>query len=205
MFIIVVLTLLGYGLVHSWLASTHLKQSLRQLVGNQLYYGLYRVSYNVVAIVTLTPILGLVVFRPGHSIWEVTGLARYGLLLIQAVGLIGVIVSLLQIQLGQFVGWTQVSAYFKGQPLPLPIEPLQFGGLYRLVRHPLYFFSLMVIWPMSTMSESLLAFNIGATIYFIAGSILEERKLVAVYGEAYRDYQRRTPALIPFTNRLRER
>jgi len=204
MFMIVALTMLGYGLVHSWLASTRLKQSIRRLVGDQPYYGLYRAGYNVVAIVTLSPILGLVVFRPGNIIWQVTDLSRYILLLIQIIGLIGVMVSLFQIQLGQFIGLTQVTAYLRGQQLPLPNEPLQFGGLYRLVRHPLYLFSLLVIWPMSMMTESLLAFNIGITIYFVAGSILEERKLAAIYGETYRDYQQRTPALVPFIHRLRE-
>lgn len=205
MFIIIALTMLGYGLVHSWLASTRLKEFIRRLVGDQRYYGLYRAGYNVVAIVTLSPVLGLVVFRPGNIIWQVTGLGQYLFLLIQIMGLIGVIVSLFQIQLGQFIGLTQVVAYLRRIQLPLPNEPLQFGGLYRLVRHPLYLFSLLVIWPMSTMTESLLAFNIAATIYFIAGSVLEERKLATIYGEVYRDYQRHTPALVPFIHRLRER
>lgn len=204
MFVIVALTMLGYGFVHSWLASPRLKQFIRHLVGDQRYYGLYRAGYNVVAIVTLSPVLGLVVFQPGNIIWHITGLSQYLLLMIQIIGLIGVIVSLFQIQLGQFIGLTQVVAYLRGIQLPLPNEPLQFGGLYRLVRHPLYLFSLLVIWPMSTMTESFLAFNIGATIYFVAGSIFEERKLLAVYGEVYRDYQRRTPALVPFIHRLRE-
>lgn len=204
MFVIVALTMLGYGLLHSWLASTRLKHFIRRLVGDQHYYGFYRASYNLVAIVTLSPALGLVVFRPGMLMWQVTGQSQYLLLFIQLVGLIGVVVSLFQIQLGQFIGLTQIIAYFRGQQLPLPDEPLQFGGLYRLVRHPLYLFSLLVIWPMSTMSEALLAFNICTTIYFVAGSVLEERKLATIYGEAYRNYQQRTPPLIPFIKRLRE-
>ncbi len=204
MFVVVALTMLGYGLFHSWLASIRLKQFIRHLVGDRRYYGLYRISYNLIAIVTLTPALGLVVFRPGNIVWQITGLSQYLLLLIQLVGLLGVVVSLFQIQLGQFIGLTQAITYFGQQPLPLPEEPLQFGGLYHLVRHPLYLFSLLVIWPISTMSEALLAFNICTTIYFLAGSILEERKLAATYGEAYRNYQQRTPSLIPFINRLRE-
>jgi len=111
--------------------------------------------------------------------------------------------SLLQIDFGQFLGLTQLMAYFKGQPLPLADEPLQFNGVYRLVRHPLYVFSLLVIWPMSPMSESLLAFNVCTTIYFVVGSILEERKLIAIYGEKYRAYQQLTPAFIPFLKSLR--
>jgi len=119
-------------------------------------------------------------------------------------GLAGMLVSLFQINLGQFIGLSQMIAYFDGQQLPLPLESLQFGGVYRLVRHPLYLFSLMMIWPIGMMSESLLVFNICSTLYFVFGSILEERKLATTYGELYRDYQGRTPSIVPFSKRFRE-
>ena len=47
------------------------------------------------------------------------------------------------------------------------------------------------------MNAALLTSAIMITLYLIIGSCLEERKLVACYGEAYRDYQRHVPALIP--------
>jgi protein-S-isoprenylcysteine O-methyltransferase Ste14 len=80
----------------------------------------------------------------------------------------------------------------------LPTEPLQTGGVYQLVRHPLYLFSLMVIWPLPAMTEAMLGFNIAATIYFTFGSLLEERRLVAIFGQDYITYQQRVPWLIPF-------
>ena len=66
MFILVALMMLGYGVLHSWLASTRLKESIRHLVGDQRYYGLYRASFNLIAVVTLVPVLGLVIFLPGN-------------------------------------------------------------------------------------------------------------------------------------------
>jgi protein-S-isoprenylcysteine O-methyltransferase Ste14 len=61
----------------------------------------------------------------------------------------------------------------------------------------LYSTSLVVLWLFSPMTVNRLAFLIGVTIYFYVGSIFEERKLVAEFGEAYREYQRRAPRLIP--------
>lgn len=36
------------------------------------------------------------------------------------------------------------------------------------------------------------------TSYLLLGSRLEESKLIAEYGDAYRDYRRRVPALFPW-------
>jgi protein-S-isoprenylcysteine O-methyltransferase Ste14 len=35
------------------------------------------------------------------------------------------------------------------------------------------------------------------TIYLVVGAILEERKLVAEFGEAYREYQGKVPMFVP--------
>lgn len=203
MFMVVALSMIGYGIFHSWLASIGLKTRIRALIGDRRFHGLYRAGYNVFAIVSLAPIFALVAVRPGTQVWQLTGLYPIFLVMVQGVGLIGLAMSLLQIDLGQFIGLTQLRAFMRKEALPLPQEILQFEGVYRLVRHPLYLFTLMVIWPMSSMSESLLAFNLLATVYFVAGSILEERKLVQAYGEVYRIYQRRTPALIPLVRKIR--
>ena len=47
------------------------------------------------------------------------------------------------------------------------------------------------------MTRNVLALNIGITLYFWIGSIYEERRLVAEFGEAYREHQRRVPRLVP--------
>ncbi|NDJ62680.1 MAG: isoprenylcysteine carboxylmethyltransferase family protein, partial [Chloroflexi bacterium] len=119
-------------------------------------------------------------------------------LAVQIVGFAGLMISLLQIDLGQFTGLSQVLAYLNGERLPLPTEPLQTGGVYRLVRHPLYLFSLLLIWPMPIMTEALLAFNLVSTWYFAIGSLLEERRMLALFGDEYAEYRQRVPWLIPF-------
>jgi len=71
------------------------------------------------------------------------------------------------------------------------------GGAYGWVRHPLYFFSLIILWLIPAMTVNILAFNLGASLYFYIGSIFEERKLVAEFGDVYREHQRSVPMLIP--------
>jgi protein-S-isoprenylcysteine O-methyltransferase Ste14 len=149
------------------------------------------------AVITLLPFGVLLLLYPGATIWQVTSVAEIVFRAWQIVGLVGLTVSLLQIDLGQFSGLSQIRAHFSGDPLPLPAEPLQTGGVYRLFRHPLYVFSLLVIWFQPVMSEALFAFNIGATAYFLLGSLLEEKRLIAIFGDQYRDYQKQVAWMLP--------
>lgn len=197
MFWIVIALLALFAVLHSWLAGSGIKAAVRERIGEQAYEAYYRLGYNVWSIVTLLPVVIALLLNPGQVIWQTEGVVSILFLVIQAAGLLGMLISLMQIDLLRFGGLRQVIAYRSGQKLPLPDEPLQVNGVYRLVRHPLYLFSLMMIWPLSVMTEGFLAFAIGSTLYFIFGSLLEERRLLGAYGEAYRRYQAQTPWLIP--------
>lgn len=197
--LLILVALAVFSVLHSLTAGRSVKSAARRWLGERAYYGFYRIAYNMFSTLTLLPVLALVALLPGQVIWRADGpLALLLLLGLQLIGLIGLIIALIQIDLGQFTGLSQARAYFTGEPLPLPREPLQTGGVFRLVRHPLYLFSLLLIWPTPLMTESLLVFNIGATLYFIIGSRLEERRLREIFGDEYRNYQQRTPWLMPF-------
>jgi len=75
--------------------------------------------------------------------------------------------------------------------------PLTIRGPYKLVRHPFYFFSLLMIWSCPSLSADRLMFNLLWTGWIIIGTLLEERDLVREFGEEYRIYQKTTPMLIP--------
>jgi protein-S-isoprenylcysteine O-methyltransferase Ste14 len=206
MFWIVTALLALFAVLHSWLAGSGIKAAVRQRIGEQAYEAYYRLGYNIWSIVTLLPVVIALLLNPGRAIWQTEGFVSILFLVVQALGLVGMLISLMQIDLLRFGGLRQVLAYWNGQRLPLPDEPLQVNGVYRLVRHPLYLFSLMIIWPLNIMNEGILAFAIGSTIYFIFGSLLEERRLLEAYGETYRLYQQQTPWLIPlprFNSKLR--
>jgi methanethiol S-methyltransferase len=76
--------------------------------------------------------------------------------------------------------------------------PLTISGPYRFVRHPLYFFVLLMIWSNPYLTLDRLLFNVLWTIWICIGALLEERDLVADFGEAYSEYKRKVPMLIPW-------
>jgi methanethiol S-methyltransferase len=195
----VMLALIVFGVLHSILAAISMKAVFVAVMGQRGYLGLYRLFYNVVSVVTLLPVLALAAASPGRVIWKVEGIGAIVFMAVQGIGVIGLLISLLQIEGMRFLGIRQAVAYVTGEPLPLPAEPISLGGVYALVRHPLYFFSLLALWFTPTLHAASLGLNIGATLYFALGSILEERKLVKQFGESYIVYQRRVPWMIPFT------
>lgn len=187
-----------YGTIHSFTAAVFLKRWVHNWIGERTFQGLYRLLFNIIATVTLLPVLYYGIREPGTVVWRADGVIAVILILIQLTGLIGLSISLLQIDGMRFLGIRQLLAWMSGDPLPLPDEPMQTSGVYGLVRHPLYLFSLMAIWPSPIMTTTWLGFNVGATLYFIIGSLFEEQKLRQEFGEQYDAYQDKVPWMIPF-------
>lgn len=70
-------------------------------------------------------------------------------------------------------------------------------SLYKIVRHPLYIGWLTIFWAAPTMTVAHLVFAIATTAYILIAIQLEERDLVAAFGNRYVTYRRSTPMLIP--------
>lgn len=69
--------------------------------------------------------------------------------------------------------------------------PLVTTGLYGFVRHPLYFAWMLLVFGAPRMTMTRLTFAVLSTGYLAIAIPFEERALVGVFGEEYREYQRR--------------
>jgi len=194
----VILAMVAFGVLHSLTAAIGVKALFVSIMGQRGYLGLYRLFYNTLSVITFLPVLALVAAQPGETLWSFDGILAGVLVALQFLGLLGLLISLLQIDGMAFLGIKQAMVYFSGGKLPLDPEPLAVGGVYALVRHPLYLFSLMFLWFSPIMTAAYLGLCIGSTLYFALGSLLEEQKLAKYFGEAYRRYQREVAWLIPY-------
>lgn len=73
-------------------------------------------------------------------------------------------------------------------------------GPYSMVRHPLYFFSLIGAVGIGLVSENLLILAIIVVFYLMYYPFTifaEEKKLENKFGEAYREYKSKTPRFLP--------
>jgi protein-S-isoprenylcysteine O-methyltransferase Ste14 len=72
------------------------------------------------------------------------------------------------------------------------------AGPYRWVRHPLYLFIILMIWSCPDLTMDRLLFNILWTVWIVIGSYFEEIDLIEEFVDAYREYQKKVPMLVPF-------
>ena len=95
----------------------------------------------------------------------------------------------------ELFGLTQVVSHFAGRV----VEPIKFKtpGLYRLIRHPIYLGFIIAFWCTPTMTLGHLLFAAVTTAYIFVGIYLEERDLVAMFGNEYRHYRERVAMLLP--------
>lgn len=70
--------------------------------------------------------------------------------------------------------------------------------LYRLVRHPINLGWLIIHWMTPHMTTDRLLMAAGFTVYIYISMTYEERDLVRIFGDHYRQYKKQVPRLIPF-------
>lgn len=182
---------LAYFALHSLLASLPVKGWVARHRPGAM--PAYRLGFNLVALVTLALPLSLLYGTPWPPLWRWQGATAWladGLALAAVAGFAW---SLRYYDGQEFLGLRQ----WRGQVRQAEDqERLCLSPLHRWVRHPWYALALVLLWT-RPMDAGMLLTALLATLYFVAGSRLEERKLIARHGDIYRHYRACVPAFVP--------
>lgn len=189
--------LLAYCALHSWLASLSCKQHFAKRWPLQMRY--YRLLFNLSALVLLLPVALLLWRNAGPGLWQWQGLSAWLANGLALAAVLAFVHSLRGYDLSQFSGSAQLRNPTTNQD-PEQQAQLHIGWWHRRVRHPWYFFVLVILWTRQMDLAHLICYSIF-TAYFVVGSRLEERKLKLQFGEAYRGYCRLVPGLLPLPGR----
>ncbi|OIQ91857.1 hypothetical protein GALL_262280 [mine drainage metagenome] len=182
---------IAYFALHSALASLAVKRRVAADWPNLMPY--YRLTFNVLASLLILPILWLTYHAPEPMLWRWQGIAAWLANGLALAALFGFWLSLKSYDMQEFLGLRQLQAQVRKVE---DQEHFHLSPFHRFVRHPWYFFGLVLVWTRDMSATTLLS-SVFITLYFIIGSRLEERKLLVYHGDTYRRYMQRVPGLIP--------
>ena len=184
-----------FGLQHSVMARQGFKALWTRLVPHAIERSTYVLFANLAVILLLWQ------WRPLPApVWTVRNPELAAVLAaLPWAGWAIVLISTFLISHFELLGLQQVWQNLRRQS----VEPQQFRTplFYQLVRHPLYLGFIIAFWATPAMSMGHLLFAVGSTAYIVVGMLLEERDLVAVFGQTYRNYQARVSMILPLPPR----
>lgn len=195
------LFLIGYALLHSLLASQPCKAWAQRRWGAASQHW-YRLIYNIVAVVTLLPLLPLLLFLPDRVLYAVPAPWSWLMLAGQVSGAYMLLAALRQTNLAWFLGTAQVQASAADAAAEAEQDPLVTSGYYAYVRHPLYTAGLLMMWLSPVMTLNWLTVYAIFSLYMYIASFHEEQRLVQQFGAAYREYQQQVGRFFPRLPRI---
>lgn len=173
-----------FALHHSLLARTARKAALARLLAPGLERSLYTWVASLLFIAVCSfwqPVPGLLYELRGG--WALLG---YG---VQAAGLVLTLRGASAVSFLDLAGVRPVLIAARGS-VPSHV-PLATGGLYRFVRHPVYFAWVLFVFGAPSMTATRATFAVVSTIYLAAAIPWEERNLLETFGPEYEQYRRK--------------
>lgn len=173
------------------------RQGAKNLISKIFHKKYYEASFSIVSGVTLILLVlfwqeTFLIFKAGLFLSWIL----FGVFFLSAIGMYWGAFSLKKID--PFGAWALLDKERIQNP------PLMIRGPYRFVRHPLYFFSLVMIWANSDLTTGRLLLDIILTIWIIVGCGFEEKDLVKIFGSKYVEYQLKVPMIFPYKRPVKE-
>jgi protein-S-isoprenylcysteine O-methyltransferase Ste14 len=183
--------LAAFAVQHSVMARPGFKSVWTRFVPQPIERATYMFASSAVLIAAMAfwqPLPGVV--------WEIANPAgRAAMWALFAGGWLMVPAVSLMINHFDLFGMRQVWLHLQGREYES--LPFRTPMLYGQIRHPLYIGWALAFWATPTMTVGHALLAVTLTLYMVAATFVEERDLVAHFGETYEDYRRRVPKFLP--------
>jgi methanethiol S-methyltransferase len=191
-YLLLALAWAAYCALHSAMISETATGFLKRRLGNSFRF--YRLFFNSVAALTLIPVLLYSHALRQEAIFRWEGVWLLPRYLLLGCGILLAVAGGRHYSLGQFIGISQLRGAASGGLAAG--GGIDSSGVLGLVRHPWYTAVVLLLWTGNPDVAALVG-NGVLTIYIVVGTLLEERKLVHEFGDAYRSYQARVSMFVP--------
>ncbi|MBN2110345.1 MAG: isoprenylcysteine carboxylmethyltransferase family protein [Methanosarcinaceae archaeon] len=192
--IILILSLAAFAAIHSFLASLPFKRFLMRVLGPRADE-LFMPAYSLIAVITILPVIYLLYRYPGPTLYIVPSPWRWLMVGGQLTAALVAPRALLDAP-HRFRIRKQLARSGTQEAGKLEIK-----GIYRWVRDPFLLSGLVIIWLTPFMTVNLLFIYILTSIYLYLGSLHWETRLVAQFGDEYREYRKSVHRIIPWRGR----
>ncbi len=193
-YLILTLLWITFCVLHSALISSTATSYVYRKLGHT--YRFYRLFYNIFSIVTLIPIVifSQSIKQEPFFVWSGYLLPLKYILLLS--GILLFVAGARHYNFAQFSGLAQIKED-TSHNLINNTGKLSSCGILGVVRHPFYAGIFPLLWACDLDVTTLIS-NVILSIYVLIGTLLEERKLLLEFGDAYRRYQQSVSMLFPF-------
>jgi len=183
---------LFFAVIHSLLATDHIKIKAERLLKGKFRY--YRLIYTIISFPTFAPafLIWLKYTASTPLVYSISGWLYPIFFLIRLLGTGLFVYAAFQTDMLEFTGMRQI--YAKNVK---PENRLITKGAYGIVRHPLYTGGISALFTKMEMSLLDLTAVLLVSIYLIVGAFIEEKRLISAFGEDYRKYQQQVSMFIP--------
>ncbi len=191
--------LLSLWIMFCFLHSFLLYPSVMDFFRNKMkgHYRYYRLYFNIISVITIIPPLGYYFMVPGDMVWRWSGYWIIPqIVLIVFAGLL-FIFGMFHYNWKEFAGFQQIQDKRLSECTIATDCELVTNGILGLTRHPLYLGVLLILWARNIDTRALVV-NIILSVYLLIGTFLEEKKLLIMFGDQYREYQKNVSMFIPF-------
>lgn len=183
--------ILAFGLQHSVMARQGFKRWWTRIVPPHLERSTFVLLASLVLIVLFAA------WRPINlTVWSLEqNWAQMAMWALFGLGWATVLVSTFLINHFELFGLQQAWHYTRGREPSAPV--LREPSLYKVVRHPLYAGFFLAFWATPEMSAGHFLLASGLSAYMLVAIAYEERDLIDLFGDQYRDYRSRVGMLVP--------
>ena len=169
----------AFALHHSIFARAGVKSLVHRCVPPALERAVYTMVASLLFVLVCLwwrPVEGVAWTLPGP--WRIVGYTA------QAIGVVVTLAGARALDFLDLAGVRQAMHVTR-------LHPLETGGVYRLVRHPLYFAWALLVFGAPDMTMTRLSFALISTGYLAVAIPFEERSLAETFGPAYASYRKK--------------
>ncbi len=180
----------GFAIPHSILTRKFVRDLIAKIAGADYVRSFFVLTSGI------TLALMLYFWQPvSGELWRMDGI-YFWIVSAMFFALIAVVVTTtVFIDYSDFLGIKSIWRRMKN--IPQKQQSFSVRGLYAYCRHPMYFFFLIAFWVTPVMNYSRLEFAVLGSIYFLIGTLHEEKNLREELGNIYDVYRENVPMWIP--------